>query len=119
MTDQNNLNVSMQSPNRTKSVVMSRVRTIHTLQSPITTAALSMGVFVVALWGIGREVWVSRVFQNEPSLTNVSALLHFYLAAFLDTRFIVQVLAVIAIASLVWLVYNLFRTVRQGSLRYA
>lgn len=105
--------------NKIKSVVMRRVRTVHIVRSPLTTSILSVLVFAVALWGIGREVWVARVFQNEPTFTNMNAVMRFYLAAFLDTRFIVQVLAVVAIASLIWLTYNLMRALQQGSMRFA
>ncbi len=101
-----------------KSVVMTRVRTIHTLRSPLTTSVLSVLVFAGTLWGIGREVWVAHVFENMPSVSNIYAVLDFFLDAFLDTRFIVQVLAVIAIASLIWLAYNLTNTLKQGSLRF-
>ncbi len=99
--------------------VMRRVHTIHMLQPIFTSTTLSIGVFVVALWGIGREVWVARVFQNEPSITNLAnlgALAHFYLSAFLDTRFIVQALSILALGALVWFVYTSVRSLKVGSM---
>jgi hypothetical protein len=89
-----------------RAVVMRRVHIIHTVEPLLTTLSVSLVLFVVALWGIGREVWVARVFQNMPSLTNISAVAHFYLAAFMDTRFIVQVLVVLVAAAFVWFAYN-------------
>jgi hypothetical protein len=109
MTEKNNI----QPISRMKTRIMRRVRIIHILQSSVTTTVLSIGIFVLALWGVGREVWVSRVFQNMPSLTNYSAVLHFYLAAFLDTRFIVQVLSILTLGAFVWLAYNVSRTVQE------
>ena len=95
---------------------MSRVHTIHALQLVLSTTVASVVLFVVALWSIGREVWVSRVLQNMPSLSDTSAVLHFYLAAFMDTRFIVQVLAVLTIGAFVWFLYNAVAMLQQASL---
>jgi hypothetical protein len=101
---------------RIQKVVRSRVRIIHTFYSRTTTAALAVLVALTSLWGVGREVWVARVFANMPSVTNGAAVMQFYLAAFMNTRFIVQVLVVLVIASVIWLVRScasLIRPVRQ------
>ena len=103
--------------NNIKTIVMGRVRAIHVLQMFLTTTALSVVAFAVSLWGVGREVWVSRVLQNEPaisfthlSLTNISAFVHFYISAFLDTRFVVQVLVVLSVMAFAWFAYSAIRT---------
>ena len=95
---------------------MTRVYSIHTLQMLFSTTVFSVAIFLVALWGIGREVWVSRVLQNMPSLTNVSAVAHFYLAAFMGTRFIVQVLAVVTVGAFIWFVRSAVVMLQQASL---
>ena len=102
--------------NNIKTIVMGRVRAIHVLQMFLTTTALSVVAFAVSLWGVGREVWVSRVLQNEPaisfthlSLTNISAFVHFYISAFLDTRFVVQVLVVLSVMAFAWFAYSAIR----------
>ena len=97
------------SESKIHATVMSRVHTIYFFQSPVTTLTSAAVIFILAMWGIGREVWVARVFQNMPSLVDWDAVLRFYLTAFLDTRFIVQVLSVIAIGAFVWLVANIVR----------
>jgi hypothetical protein len=107
-----------------KGIVMSRVHTIHALQMIFNATVVSVGVFILALYGIGREVWVSRVLQNMPSPMNVAdfgALVHFYLAAFMDTRFIVQVLAILALGAFIWLGYNFFQMLKvtRTSMRFA
>ncbi len=93
--------------------VMRRVHTIHFLQSPVTTLALTAIVFALALWGIGREVWVARVFHNMPSPSDFDAVLRFTLSAFIDTRFIVQALSIIALGALIWLAANTTRLLSQ------
>ena len=97
-----------------KKSVMLRVRTVHATRRIFSNTTLSVAVFVLALWGIGREVWVARVFHNAPSLTNVVAAAHFFLYAFLDTRHIVQVLTIVALGALVWLGYQLARSMRDA-----
>ncbi len=104
--------------NNIKTIVMGRVRAIHVFQMFLTTTALSVVAFVVSLWGVGREVWINRVIQNEPSislvhlnLADISAFVHFYISAFLDTRFVVQVLVVLSVMALAWFVYGAVRTI--------
>lgn len=93
--------------------VMRRVHTIHVLQSPVTAIALAGILFILAMWGIGKEVWVARVFHNMPSLSDWDAVLRFYLAAFMDTRFIVQVLSILSIGAFVWLATNIVQLARE------
>jgi hypothetical protein len=93
-------------------IVMSRVRTIHVLRSLFTSTSLSVAAVIFSLWGVGREVWVSRVFADMPSLINIGAVVHFYLAAFMNTRFIVQILIVIMLAASVWFVRNIVQMIR-------
>ncbi len=82
-------------------IVMRRVRRIHALRPIISSGAFAALVFVAALWGIGREVWVARVLENAPH--NVTMLPQFYLAAFDHTRLIVQALTLLTLASLIYL----------------
>jgi len=82
-------------------VVMRRVRLIRILRLVISTVVLAMITAVAALWGIGREVWVARVFENAP--VNIEDLPNFYIAAFLHSHVIVQVLSLLTLASLLYL----------------
>lgn len=88
-------------------IVMRRVHLIRLLALIISTATLAVLTFVAALWGIGREVWVARVFQNAPS--SVTDLPRFYLDAFIHTRLIVQALAVLTLISLGFLAREVAR----------
>jgi hypothetical protein len=81
--------------------VMRRVRLIRVLGLIISTAVLAVITFVLALYSIGREVWVARVFANGPQDFTGHALYLVY--AFLHTRFIVQILAVLSFISFLYL----------------
>jgi hypothetical protein len=82
-------------------VVMRRVRIMRVLRIVFSNGAIATGVCLLALWGIGREVWVARVFQNAPA--NAADALRFYLYAFDHTRLLVQALTLAAVAGLVML----------------
>lgn len=81
--------------------VMRRIHLIRILGLVISTVTLAALTLVLALWGIGKEVWVERVFQNAPK--DVVNLPNFFIAAFGHTRLVVQVLALFTFASFVYL----------------
>ena len=88
---------------------MRRVRIMHAARPLLSGTALGSLLFLLALWGIGREVWVAHVVQNLEQV-GLSATLHFLVAAFLNTRFIVQVLTILAGGALVYVIHELART---------
>lgn len=88
-------------------VVMRRVRLIRILALVISTAALATLTFAAALWGIGREVWVARVFQNGPQ--DFFGHTEYLWYAFVHTRLIVQVLTLLTLACLFFLVREVVR----------
>ena len=87
--------------------VMRRVRLIRILTLIISTATLAVLTLIAALWGIGREVWVARIFENAP--VDPFDFLNFYIAAFMQTSLVVQILAVLTLASLMYLVVETIR----------
>ena len=87
--------------------VMRRVRLIRILRLIISTAVLAALTFFAALWGIGREVWVGRIFENAPP--DIGDLPNFYFAAFFHTHLIVQVLVVLTFISLMYLIIETVR----------
>ncbi len=95
-------------------VVMRRVHRINHMRPLLSTGTLAFVVFGFALFAIGREVWVAKVLQNMPSMTDVLAVVRFFEAAFINTRFGVQVLIVIALAALIWLARELVRYVASA-----
>lgn len=101
-------------PNTTISrTVMRRVHVIHGMRvsAPIVAASF---LFVLALWGIGREVWVAKVFENMPSYANLPGVLSFFSNAFLHTEIAVQVLSILALGAFVWLAQRFVLTVGES-----
>ncbi len=90
-------------------VVMRRVHTVHALRPILSGGALALAIFVFALWGIGREVWVARVFENAPH--GLLASLNYFVYAFESTRVTVQALCVAAFFGMLWFFRDLFRAV--------
>lgn len=87
---------------------MRRVRAIHLLRA-VSSIALSAMLLLLALYTIGREVWVSKVVENVLALANPSSMLAYLASAFLHTDLLVQVVSVIAVFATVWLARELAR----------
>ncbi|HEX2792627.1 MAG TPA: hypothetical protein VHO23_02835 [Candidatus Paceibacterota bacterium] len=92
--------------------VMRRVHAVRALRPIVSGAALSSLVTLLALWGIGKEVWVAQVLKNMPRVTEVAAFVRFFVTAFLNTGFVVQALSVLAVAASLWLVRDALRSLR-------
>jgi len=95
--------------------VMRRVRAIRFLRPAFSPAALAFVLFLASLWGIGRQVWVARVFENMPSLADVPAFASFALGAFAGTELLVQALTVLAGAALIRLAADLGKALSTSS----
>ncbi|MFA6278806.1 MAG: hypothetical protein WC638_01840 [Candidatus Paceibacterota bacterium] len=84
-------------------IVMRRVHLMRILGLIISTAVLALLTLILALWGIGREVWVARIFENMPHSGDFAAVGRFYLDAFGHTRLVVQVLTLLSLAACIYL----------------
>jgi hypothetical protein len=82
-------------------VVMARVGRIYILRFIFNGFVGSALLLLAALYAIGREVWVARVFENAPGDLFASA--QFFLSAFSHTQFVVQLLTLVAAVSLIYL----------------
>jgi hypothetical protein len=82
--------------------VLRRVHTIRAVRPLVSLSALSTAVALLALYGIGKEVWVARVVENAPH--ELSALPLFYFSAFTNTEFVVQALSLVVLIAVVYLV---------------
>lgn len=100
----NNMNSTQSNIER---IVMQRVHLIHALRFAVSSGVFSTLVSLLALWGIGREVWVAHVLQNAPK--DILNLPQFYVAAFLHTHFVVQVLVVLTLAALLFVAREIAR----------
>ncbi len=88
-------------------IVMQRVHLIRALRFAISSGVFSTLVSLLALWGLGREVWVAHVLQNAP--TNFLDIPQFYFAAFLHTRLLVQVFILLALFALLYVAREISR----------
>jgi len=93
--------------------VMRRVRRISILRIVISGAVFAVTLALLALYGIGREVWVARVFANGPQGFLGHSLYLVY--AFEHTRFVVQVLALVCIGSVIYLAREVARALSLAS----
>jgi len=93
--------------------VMLRVRTVHAVRPLLSGAMLALVLVVLSLYGIGREVWVAMVFQNVPHQSAMAAL-HFFVAAFANTRIVVQSLIVVAFAATLYLARETARLISSS-----
>lgn len=89
--------------------VMRRVRVAHTLRPFVSGTALAVFFLLLAVWGIGREVWVAHVFTNLEAMPSLASAVHFVVSAFVSTRFVVQALSVLALGAFVWIVRDTAR----------
>jgi hypothetical protein len=99
---------------RTERVVMARARRVRAWRAILSAETLAFAVALLALWGIGKEVWVARVFQNAPSIAHFSAAAHFWLAAFANTRAVVQVLMLAALAAVLYLAREIAKAIASS-----
>ena len=92
--------------------VMRRIYAIRTMKLAAAPLA-ALVALAVALWGIGREVWVAKVLENMPALSDVPGILAFGTTAFIQTDLMVQTLSILLIAAILWLASELAHTLKQ------
>lgn len=107
------MNNVMNEQSNIERAVMRRVHLIRILGLIISTITFAVITLVLALWGIGKEVWVARVFQNAPA--DITNLPNFFISAFGNTRFIVQILALLTFASFIYLARATIRAISSVS----
>jgi hypothetical protein len=103
---------AMTNPSDIERIVMRRVHLIRILRVIISGAVFAVLVTLLALWGIGKEVWVAHVFENMPHSDNLGAFVLFWEAAFAHTRLVVQVLSVLTFVSFLYFVRESFRLMK-------
>ncbi len=91
--------------------VLRRVRRIHLVRQ-IAPLGSVFGIFIVALWGIGREVWVAKVLANMPPIGDISIFAQFVVQTFLHTELLVQVLIIVVVATTLWLTVLIGKNLR-------
>ena len=95
------MNNTMTNPSAIEKKVMRRVHTISILRPIFSGGTLAVLIATLALWGIGREVWVAKVFANGPQ--SFFGHLAYLAYAFEHTRLSVQALSLVTILAFVYL----------------
>ena len=88
---------------------MRRIYLIRMLRVIVSGSVAACLILLLSLWGIGREVWVAKVFTNGPQ--DFVGHLRYLLYAFSDTRISVQVLTLLTAASCIWLAREVARLI--------
>ena len=104
-------NNTMTNPSTIERIVLRRIYTMRVLRVLLSNATLAILISGVALWGIGREVWVAHVLQNAPK--DIREIPRFYIDAFDHTRLLVQALSVITLAGCIVLARETARSISR------
>lgn len=88
---------------------MQRVHLIHALRFAVSGSVFSALISILALWGIGTQVWVAHVLQNAPA--NPFDILRFYLSAFTNTSLVVQILLLLLLTSFLYLAREVYKAI--------
>lgn len=92
-------------------VVMRRVYRIAVLRPIISGITAALLIAIVALYGIGREVWVAKVFENGPQ--GFVGKSQYFVYAFDHTRLIVQSLVLVTLAAVMYLARESARLIER------
>ncbi|MBU6323623.1 hypothetical protein KGQ55_02965, partial [Patescibacteria group bacterium] len=101
----------MNDSSKIETIVMRRVRRISWLRIVVSGGVFALALALIALYGIGREVWVAKVFENGPQ--DPAGHLLYLVYAFEHTRFVVQGLVVVCIASFIFLAREITRALTE------
>lgn len=82
--------------------VQRRIHIIRIVRPILSVQVASALLFVVAVMGVGREVWMEQVLLNMPPIQDIPATARFFFYAFTHTELAVQGLLVVAASTLVW-----------------
>ncbi len=93
---------------------MASVGTIYATRQLVSATALKLYVCALALFGIARLVWVSRVWENLADVV-VGGAAQFFLAAVMNTDTLVQMALLVLVLAGVSLVRDLVRSASNSS----
>ncbi len=98
--------------------VMAGVRVVYMARQLVSATALKLYVCALSLYGLGRLVWVSHVFENW-SHVGLQGTLQFVASAVLNTHLPVQIALLILTVAALSLIRDLARTLTAPRLRLA
>ena len=98
--------------------VMASVGTIYTARQLVSATALKLYVCALALFGIGRLVWVARVWENLAHV-GVQNSLQFALSAVMHTHLPVQIALTALVVAGISLVADIVRKATEPTYNFA
>ena len=98
--------------------VMASVGVIYATRQLVSTTALKLYICVLSLYGIGRLVWVSHVFENWTNV-GLQGSLQFAPSAVLNTHLAVQMTLVVLMFAGVSLFLDFARGVSASNRSFA
>lgn len=101
--------------------VMASVAVIYTARALTSATAFKCYALLISLWGIGRLVWVSKVFENilVAGKSGAAALSHYLFVALEHAHVSVQFTLAVAIVAGAWLLLDLVSAAAPGGRRLA
>lgn len=92
--------------------VMASVGAIYLARTLVGATALKLYALLLSVWGIGKLVWVSKVFENlaVAEQSGIQAVGNFILVALSHAQFGVQIALVVAVIAAVSLFLDVTRT---------
>ena len=92
-----------------KESIMSRVRFIYRMKSVATPLVAKFAVFASLVAIAGFSVSLPNVLRNMPSLLDIGNFAHFFVAAFINTKFVVQAMSLGTCAVLFFMARDIFK----------
>ncbi len=99
----------MSNPSNIERTVMRRVHIISVFRFVLSGSVFAVFILILALWGIGREVWVAKILENGP--IDFIGKFQYFFYAFDHTRLVVQALTLLTLASMVYLAREVTRSI--------
>ena len=97
--------------------VMAGVATVYTVRQLFSATALKLYVCALALYGLGRLVWVSHVWENF-SRVGLAHAWEFAVAAVANTDLLVQLTLLVFVVAVASLVRDIVRSLGSQRLAY-
>src|SRR6185312_5627687 len=93
--------------------VMASVGVMYTARILTSMTALKIYALILSVWGLGRLVWVSKIFENFFTVEKhgFGAILNYLFVAVEHTNVLVQIILVVAALAFVSLLVDIAKSV--------
>jgi len=103
---------------RIEQQVMAGVGVIYATRQLVSATALKLYVCVLSLYGIGRLVWVSHVFENWANV-GLQGSFQFFTSAVLNTHLPVQLILAVLLVAGISLLVDMARSITAPRMQLA